>query len=81
MKIKVTKSDIKNGEREHCAKCPVALAIKRTFKSRKQRVYVDPWKITIGKKTYITPLDVATFVLDFDCGIEVEPFTFTLELE
>lgn len=77
-KINVTKSDIKNGKAGSCKKCPVALAVRRAFKSRKQMVRVFGSDIRVGNRAYIAPDNVDEFVIAFDDRRTVAPFSFKL---
>jgi hypothetical protein len=76
IEVEVIKKDIKAGCRSSCKWCPVALALKRTFKT----VFVDAdsFFLTIGEQAYMTPLAVLEFMDKFDRGQIVESFTFYL---
>lgn len=78
MKISVTQEDIDKGERNECRRCPVALALARAGFSGWE---VDAGTIFLPHSTaepIRTPVEVTRFVLDFDEGLPVFPFTFEL---
>jgi hypothetical protein len=79
MKITVTvdQACIAEGERGNCAKCPVALAI---YKRLGMRCEVDYYNISFGDDRVQTPPCAGTFIVDFDAGRSVEPFTFELDV-
>jgi hypothetical protein len=83
--ISVTQDDIDSGERMDPARCPVALAVTRILK--------DGYRAGVGLCTVgildnrhdqvdISTLSqaVSDFISDFDAGVPVEPFTFTIEI-
>lgn len=79
MTINVTQEHIKQGCRVNCAKCPVALALKERTG--------DLWLVggsyirRNGHNDLIElPAVVTQWILDFDDGIEVQPFSFELEI-
>lgn len=81
MKVEITKSLIKRGERASCVDCPVALAINKTFKLHHASVdngcamAVDKNNKTIYFKL---PKKAKNFIERFDDGKRVKPFTFEL---
>lgn len=80
MKIVVTQNDIERGTRYRACACPVALAIKRRT-SRECEVagrYMI-FRSDINTK-YDLPTPVRKFVVDFDTGKPVKPFSFELDL-
>ncbi len=80
IRVRVTKTDIKNGLRFRSAHCPIALATKR--KLNNQSVLVSPSGIHIRA----FPVEISNlkkiqkFVNDFDNSRYVAPFSFTLYL-
>jgi len=82
IKIRVSAKDIKNGERDNCSNCPVALAVRRVFDAD-ETIEVDGEEILIMSSPYCDislPPIVRKFVSDFDAGMKVKPFTFYLPL-
>lgn len=83
MIIRVTKQDIKNGKRGKCRTCPIALAVARKTDSF-ARVTGDEISIFDTKharkstKRWSTPCEVQEFVINFDSGADVIPFSFEL---
>jgi len=83
MVVTVTKNDIKAGFLHHSFHCPIAKALKRATKravsigvgyATVYRSESDRYKNTV----YILPDEVVKFIRNFDRGLPVEPFTFTL---
>ena len=84
MKINVTAEDIANGHRDHPNACPIAQALWRMFS-----IYSLP--IVKGGKISFEfcdrrviadmPGEVQKFVLRYDAGWTVEPFTFDLDVQ
>lgn len=78
--VEVTQADIDEGERGHCAQCPIAKAMERTTG--------EVWHVTLfgafPRDRYVPtaqiPSKVQEFILAFDRGEPVTPFTFTLEV-
>lgn len=84
MIIEVTQEDIDHGEKKKCMECPVARAINRAHKGARAAVgdYCIGIKTGFLKtETVPTPPEVQAFVLAFDAGRPVSPFTFSLPLE
>lgn len=83
MNISVTKGDICKGRPFSPDGCPVALAVTR--RTRKYcAVLVGDRQIRVGSKSekvFDMPVEVRQFADAFDCGKEVEPFTFLMELK
>ena len=79
IEVNVTQGDIDNGARFSCWACPAALAIRRA--TGDDFVMVRGAGMTIHSQTYSLPNALAAFVLTFDHGYPVSPFTFTLEIE
>jgi hypothetical protein len=76
MIIKVTEEDIDCGKRHEAHKCPVAVAMKRTFDT--SCVGVTESYIRLGSLYYKLPKDVTNFVRDYDRKKPVSPFEFEL---
>lgn len=74
MIITVTQEDIDNGEMCLTEKCPVALAVKRAIG---RMVRVNACYI-VADRNYDTPFSASEFIVAFDAGKLVEPFTFEL---
>ena len=84
--ISVTQEHIDDGKPEECGSCPIALAILATIPGAcRVAVYDDHANVWVpaGKGRSITldlPPEAGAFVLDFDAGEPVSPFTFTAEV-
>lgn len=82
MKIEVTASDIKNGERESPSRCPIARALKRSTRHY-WLVHEDGVRMLCeeqngsGFEAWL-PKKADTFVRRFDEGWKVRPFSFHL---
>ena len=76
--IKVTREDISKGMPLESDACPISLAIKRTMKVK--RVDVSAYEITVGSTKMSIPRSAKRFMLDFDDGRPVKPFSFQLSL-
>lgn len=84
--VNVTEEDIKNGVKEDCEACPIALALIRTVPGTYAEVnnnyiivreYVD--SATDKKCWRAWPSDlVRAFIEDFDQGVGAHPTTFNL---
>ena len=75
--IKVTAKDIESGKREQSGFCPVALALRRTF--REARVWKD--ELWLGSNRSIpTPRAAASFIERFDDGKKVKPMSFVVTI-
>jgi hypothetical protein len=77
VEINVTQEHIDNGLADKCFACPVALALSEKVKPA---AAVHRGLILIGEKNLSQPLSVAEFVNDFDEGVKVEPFSFSLDI-
>lgn len=82
--VNVTQEDIDNGEILTSRFCPVALALKRTFKGkveafvgvREATVIFRRFLIPDKKVTINFPSNVRTFIVDFDSEKPVSPVSF-----
>lgn len=85
IKINVTKNDIAKGKRGRTNSCPIALACKRVKELSCVKavgglgLYTE---ITDGsfERVSFLPTRAAKFVMDFDSGNEVKPFSFTVKV-
>ena len=89
MKINITKKDIEQGQPENIKCCPIALALKRTFKTDMVEVTKDDATNQVilhiddneYDKDYVSNFnDIVSFVNEYDHGQAVEPFTFEINL-
>ncbi len=78
LKVKVTKSDIKNGICKDERKCAIACALRRV--SNKKLVNVSPWKVYFRKNGFETSNKVNKFMANFDEDkSKVSPVTLKLD--
>ena len=82
MLIEVTREHISQGQRQECALCPVALAIKAVIPCTYCAVGVGSVQMIRRKQWYDLdlPAKVQKFIKEFDLGLPVRPFSFELEL-
>jgi len=78
MIIEVTQKDIDNGIRCDIGNCPIALAMTRRFN---KRVTIGQSYTLCNDKVVSLPFDARTFILEFDDGKIVQPFTFNIREE
>lgn len=78
MEITVTKKHIRNGRRFDKNHCPIAMAIKDASCDLVEDV--DGINVTVGFITYELPKIAQAFVVMFDGGQRVRPFSFKLPL-
>jgi len=80
-RVTVTEQDIEKAHRNDSYKCVVAQAIARTVKDA-HRIEVDTQAIRFSRKgerlVYMTPYAVQGYVVAFDAGDPIEPFSFQL---
>jgi hypothetical protein len=80
--IKVTQKDINNAPRSSeypvAQSCPVALAVNRAFKQKFGFAEVLTESINIGGTWVPITKKTERFIIDYDCGKSVKPFSFTL---
>lgn len=81
MRIEVTQAHIKNGKRQRCVACPVALAmtdagIEDAFAGPSDLMGV----LTNQIFSVDTPTEVRDFMRLFDGGRTVKPFSFEIEI-
>lgn len=83
IKVTVTQDDINNGHSVSASACPVAKAINRACDHRLyasvtyDKLYLRAPTGTVG---FAAPKRVHDFVIKFDKGLKVHPFSFTLNL-
>ena len=81
MLITVTQKDIDLGIRKNCRVCPVALAVYRAINLP---IEVSAFNVChegpYGEIIAPLPPEATRFILDFDAGKEVGPFTFDLPI-
>lgn len=87
--VEVLSEDIYDGKREDCDSCPIALAMNRAFDDADldmvARVYDRSFTIRRrgtgrGTAEQKLPPGAAEFVREFDEKIEVEPYTFEVDV-
>jgi hypothetical protein len=76
--IRVTPQDIREGERKDCHYCPIARAMNRAFRNKNIQV-VGPG-VWIKGKLLRLPDPAMDFILRFDKGWPVKPFSFLVEV-
>lgn len=80
MKIKVTQSDIDNGEGGSCVACPIAIAIRRSVRSKIKAVRVQKEYFSLNDGFYDLPQEAQSFISEFDQQRAVKPFEFNIKL-
>ena len=80
MKIKITQSDIDNGEGGSCVACPIARAIRRSARSKIKAVRVQKRYFSLNGRFYDLPKEAQTFIMKFDKQGDVKPFEFNIKL-
>jgi hypothetical protein len=79
--ITVTQEDIDTGERDDCNRCPIALAAGRVLGGKV--IVDDDWIISRAdfndSDFYALTDEARQFILRFDAGEPVSPFTFEVE--
>lgn len=79
--IQVTQSDIDGALKKDSSRCVVATAIARAFPNASHiAVDVQSIRFTVEgeRRVYLTPYAVAGYVVAFDAGDEIHPFSFRL---
>ena len=85
--VEVTAEDIAAGEKGHCQRCPIALAMLRCPNVFSvvvgEEISVQTYDQDQWTEPYVAecPSVASKFVGDFDSGDKVEPFSFDIELE
>ncbi len=83
--VEVTQEDIDGGAKRSCGSCPIALAINRVdgglwragVESHAAYISVRGPVATEHMKA-ILPCEARDFIVEFDQGLHVQPFTFPL---
>lgn len=75
MTINVTQTHIDTGKKFICNNCPIALALQDVGLTG---IAVSDSFIYHSEGWFRTPREVKKFIIDFDSGRVVKPFTFTL---
>jgi hypothetical protein len=84
--VMVRAGDIAAGIKGDCSRCPVALALRRSFPSAGDVMVCFTINLYRTVKDGLpsarvkTPDDVVCFIRDFDYGRRVKPFSFKLDL-
>jgi hypothetical protein len=82
LNVSVTEKDIEEAKANDSMMCVVAHAIARTFPEAK-RIGVDVqsirWTDSKDRYIYLTPYAVQGYIVAFDAGDVIEPFSFTLD--
>ena len=81
--VKLMKKHIKNGEKYHPYKCPIALAVKEQCKLNVIAIHLSQCMIFDNKSGMVNriislPRSVCRFINNFDKGMPVKPFNFRL---
>lgn len=79
--IEITQEDIKNGKKQNCWRCPIALALKRKFPAKNlwvQEVFIEDKGS--NNEEYDLPKDAICFISKFDNEETVLPFSFEIDL-
>lgn len=74
MKIEVTQDDILEGKIGKSCYCPIALAMKRAYGHDK--IVVSRSVCEIDYVEFATPKEAGRFIVRFDNGFHVSPFSF-----
>lgn len=79
--FEVTEDDIDEGAPANCRHCPIALAAKRTFRTRVSAGYdcLMVYPLYGAPKRYLYSPPTLAWMLAFDQGVAVKPFTVELE--
>lgn len=80
--VEVTQADIDAGIKESCVDCPIARAISRAVRvDARVGTYWVSWRIGNFLTELTLPVAAVGWIMAFDRGYPVEPFTFELEAE
>ena len=82
VKIRVTKGDIAAGLRANCRTCPIARALQRRFRPTEVKVCHQFASLIWGQTYHQAPMPIkaATWLLAFDQGHVMQPFTFEIDV-
>lgn len=76
IKVTILSKHINAGKKANICECPIALAVLELYPNACIHVYGN--FLTINKIRYKLPNQARSFVLDFDIGKDVSPFTFIM---
>jgi len=79
MKIRIIKSDMKNGKPGACYSCAFALALKRKYPRRKVSVVIT-W-FDLNNIHYEIPQDLQKWIARWERGQKVEPKIFNVGMK
>jgi hypothetical protein len=82
--IHITQEDLDHGVRGNCGFCPVAVAAERAFQALAAFVYFASGRCILelgcnGGRQFELPSLIGKFVLAYDNGEKVHPFSFTVD--
>ena len=81
MWLNVTERDIRNGKRGDVHKCVIAKCIARYLNLDPMDVFVGGANIWIKHRYFTTTKKLQSFIQDFDDGLVVKPFSFSLPIK
>lgn len=76
--VEVKAEHIKQGIPVCCEACPIALALQEQFNDMGEWAWAGPKILHFNAQDFITPMEAARFMKDFDCGRLVHPFTIVI---
>lgn len=79
MRIIVTKEDIEKGRARDAQNCPVALALRRAGVVHFGVSGILVW-VASGNQAVVLPGHVQEWILNYDYGLQMEPFEFELHV-
>ena len=83
VKVDVTQADVNDGRRSDCRDCPIARAIQRATGNPNISIGLHHgrfWKSADDYTVFQIPEVCAKFIVDFDGGLPVSPFSFEVTL-
>ena len=83
LEINLKQCHIDKGQRAECTRCPGALALLEQVQDI-ESIDVDDVRVVfftpMGKRVRVeTPVELQKFIIDFDDGKPVQPFTFKIQ--
>ena len=82
MRFEVTEHDIRFGKSAHCTLCPVALSLRRGLGLSVSNIRVRRANVSIVIHDFIRnvglPNEAMNFIIKFDDGFPVVPFSFEI---
>ncbi len=79
--LEVTPADIRDGRRAQCHACPIGLALQRATNDPNAWAGLDRFHVpSHAPLTMQSPPEFKPFMLAFDKGQPVQPFTLSMEL-